>query len=315
MNRRLMLDLALVGLVILAFFFPNALGLSGRAAPLPPPVYQGDTPAPLSPQAAPSTSFTYQGELRKNGSPHTGTCNLRFRLYSASNGTGQLGGTQTLNAVSVTDGLFTVPLDFANLFTGVERFLETAVQCSGDPGFTALTPLTAIKPVPYSISTSALRGNTVSDAAPATGDILAWNGSQWAPTAFQTRRKYYLTTTQVAGNAALTACAAGYHMASMTEIFDPSNLDYNTALGYTASDSGEGAPASISGWIRTGVPSFTNNVPGNANCSSWTSNSAAHNGSRLSIQPQWASASITVDPWDSVVAACNTSQRVWCVQD
>ena len=216
----------------------------------------------------------------------------------------------------MTGGLFTVAIDFGNQFNGQENFLQTGVQCSGDVGFTALTPRTALKPAPYSISTSALRGRTVSDSAPAIGDLLAWNGSQWAPSAGPAQRKYYLTSSSTFdGSEALTACSAGYHMASLAEIFDPTNLDYNSALGVVGADSGGGPPFSFAGWVRTGVSSSVNAVPGNANCAVWTSNSVANNGTTINLQPQWATPSIQVSPWDALVGACNATKRVWCVED
>ncbi len=56
-------------------------------------------------------------------------------------------------------------------------------------------------------------------------------------------RKFYLTKTLHTGAQALSACATGYHMASLWEIHDPTNLRYNTELGFTSgSDSGFGPP-------------------------------------------------------------------------
>ena len=57
-------------------------------------------------------------------------------------------------------------------------------------------------------------------------------------------RQYYLTKTTHNGTAALSACQKDYHMASLWEIFDPSALKYNTSLGYTKDDSGQGPPTS-----------------------------------------------------------------------
>ena len=45
-----------------------------------------------------------------------------------------------------------------------------------------------------------------------------------------TRKSFYLTKTSHNGSQVLTACAEGYHMASLWEIFDTSNLRYDTAL-------------------------------------------------------------------------------------
>lgn len=44
-------------------------------------------------------------------------------------------------------------------------------------------------------------------------------------------RGFYLTTTTHTGDQALAACAAGFHMASLWEILDPSNLRYEPTPG------------------------------------------------------------------------------------
>ena len=46
-------------------------------------------------------------------------------------------------------------------------------------------------------------------------------------------RKFYLTQALHNGAQALSACAQGYHMASLWEIHDTSNLRYDTDLGLT----------------------------------------------------------------------------------
>ena len=83
------------------------------------------------------------------------------------------------------------------------------------------------------------------------------------------KRKFYLTTGSpgVAGNQVLTACASGYHTASLWEILDPSNLEYDTKRGVTKDDAGSGPPAGSDGdgWIRTGNFSNTGPTPGQAN--------------------------------------------------
>ena len=73
-----------------------------------------------------------------------------------------------------------------------------------------------------------------------------------APAAPAARRKYYLAPVGVGGNGALTACATGYHMASLWEIIDPSKLEYTTDLGDARTDSGSGPATFVGGWVRTG---------------------------------------------------------------
>ena len=56
------------------------------------------------------------------------------------------------------------------------------------------------------------------------------------------RKSFYLTRVTHNASQALSACAEGYHMASLWEIHDPSNLRYDTELGFTTDDSGFGPP-------------------------------------------------------------------------
>jgi|GEM_PF-3630321 len=132
-----------------------------------------------------------------------------------------------------------------------------------------------------------------------------------------TARGYYQTSATFTGNAALTACTTGYHMATLAEIIDTSSLRYakevpGAALG---ADSGNGPPYSITGWIRTGLGSATNNQVGAGNCALWTSNSAAHFGTTVGLDPQWTNTPTHISPWGGVTFACNAARRVWCAQD
>src|SRR5262249_28977196 len=89
------------------------------------------------PAGALSTPFTYQGQLQKFGGPVNATCSFQFTLFDAPAGGSSLGAL-TLS-VAVTDGLFSVPLDFGGgPFNGADRFLQVAVNCPGDSDFTVL---------------------------------------------------------------------------------------------------------------------------------------------------------------------------------
>ena len=88
-------------------------------------------------QASPiDTSFTYQGQLKLDGEPVTDACDFEFGLYDALSLGNQVGITQT-ESIVVTDGLFTVNLDFGDVFTGTARWLEIAVDC-GEGSYTSL---------------------------------------------------------------------------------------------------------------------------------------------------------------------------------
>jgi hypothetical protein len=109
-----------------------------------------------------TTSFTYQGQLVSAGGPATGTYDFQFRLYDAPTGGTLLGSTLTFDGVSpdpaplsVSNGLFTVPLDFGNQFPGPPRYLDISVRPHLVGSYTTLTPRQALSPAPYSIFSSA----------------------------------------------------------------------------------------------------------------------------------------------------------------
>jgi len=125
----------LVGLV------STALAQSGT-----PPVRQSQQGVPLG------TAFTYQGQLKGSTGPVTGSCDMAFRLYDDPSA-GNLVGSPITPTVTITNGLFTVPLDFGNAFTGAARWLNIAVRCpAGSGSFTALTPRQEVTPAPYAFS-------------------------------------------------------------------------------------------------------------------------------------------------------------------
>lgn len=104
--------------------------------------------------AAPTTTaFTYQGVLQKNGVPMTSaSANLRFELYDAATLGAQVGGTITVNALAIANGLVTVTLDFGTApWDGQGRWLEIAVQDQGEGSFTVLSPRQSVTPAPYAL--------------------------------------------------------------------------------------------------------------------------------------------------------------------
>ena len=128
-------------------------------------------------------------------------------------------------------------------------------------------------------------------------------------------RKFYLTQTTHNGAQALSACAQGYHMASLREIFDTSNLSYDTDLGFTAADSGFG-PTNRFGWMRTGESASNLPSAGVGNCFAWTSADVGDFGTVAAPSSSWGSLGTVVSPWSSGTTSCNSSAiRVWCVQD
>jgi hypothetical protein len=129
------------------------------------------------------------------------------------------------------------------------------------------------------------------------------------------RSAYYLTKTEHAGDSVLTACAAGFHMASLWEIFDPSNLRYDTVLGQTADDAGSGPPTRHFGWIRTGAGSGSSGIPGESNCRAWTTADPSTAGTIAALASDWGESLFLTDPWQGGSALCTAPQPVWCVED
>jgi hypothetical protein len=124
-------------------------------------------------------------------------------------------------------------------------------------------------------------------------------------------KKFYLTQDAFAPPGATLACAAGFHMASMWEIYDPSNLTYDTELGLRQADSGSGPPANANGWIRTGANATTGSGAAGVNCNAWTSTEGEGTVAML----RFSATATATGPWDASDDGCNQSNRVWCVQD
>lgn len=148
---------------------------------------------------------------------------------------------------------------------------------------------------------------TAVDRGTATGGNFCDDGScSGSPV----RRRYYLTQQSFLGNAALTACATGFHMAEFGEISDTSHLAYETKLGITKGDSGNGPPTQ-SGWIRTGRDADVSAVGGLGNCLAWTTDSLSAYGSFAAIYLD-----ATGSSWQVDAAQCGPlGAPVWCVED
>jgi len=101
---------------------------------------------------AQTTQFTYQGKLSDGSSPANGSYDFQFRLFDAMSGGAQQGGVVSANGVQVTDGIFTVQLDFgAGVFPGANRYLEIAVKPTSGSTLTTLNPRQPVTANPYAI--------------------------------------------------------------------------------------------------------------------------------------------------------------------
>ena len=145
-------------------------------------------------------------------------------------------------------------------------------------------------------------------------------------------RSFYLTKETVLGDAALKACASGYHMAAMPEIENVGGLQYEPNLGLVTSDSGFGPPVESGmslpaiGWVRSGVQIQPQTQrPG---CNLWTSQSHGDDGTAVFLRwkrpttpplsssgvewfGQWYQNSLSTIG----MIKCDLAMHVWCVKD
>ena len=101
---------------------------------------------------AQGTAFTYQGWLQNNGSPANGNYDFTFALYDNSSANPlQLAPTLADTNIGVTNGLFTVWLDFGSVFTGNATWLSIAERTNGGTAYVALNLFQELTPTPYAI--------------------------------------------------------------------------------------------------------------------------------------------------------------------
>jgi hypothetical protein len=98
--------------------------------------------------SAQTNEFSYQGFITDNNAPANGLYDIEFRVFAALSG-GPVLATETRPGVAVTNGVFSVTLDFG-VFPPLDRYLELGVRPAGGGVFTTLTPRSKILAVPHS---------------------------------------------------------------------------------------------------------------------------------------------------------------------
>jgi hypothetical protein len=120
---------------------------------------------------AQGTAFTYQGQLQNNGAPASGTYNLQFTLYTNGSGGTSVAGPVTDGAVVITNGLFTVTMDFGKSpWNGATNWLQIDVETNGGGSFTPLSPRPQLTPTPYAIFAE-LTGASTNFSGSLAGDV------------------------------------------------------------------------------------------------------------------------------------------------
>ncbi len=121
----------------------------------------------LSPAQVPlSSEFTYQGLLNASGQPAITTADFQFSLYDAISEGAQIGATISRESVGVTNGIFTLSLDFGPAaFSGQARWLQVAVRSpAGVGGFNTLAPRQPVTATPNATYSSNTRGISVDNS-------------------------------------------------------------------------------------------------------------------------------------------------------
>lgn len=106
---------------------------------------------PLASGAPLGTAFTYQGDFKHNGLPANGDFDMLFGLHDDAVAVSLI-GSEVQKTVTVTDGRFTVELDFGTVFDGTQLWLQIDVRPDGDVNpRTPLTPRQEITATPYAL--------------------------------------------------------------------------------------------------------------------------------------------------------------------
>ena len=113
-----------------------------------------------------STAFTYQGFLKDNNNPANAKYDLQFTLYDAPTGGNQIGNPFVIDDLQITNGLFTVEIDFGiNPFSsGQRRWIEIGIRpFNSTRPFVTLDPRIELTPVPYALYAQNVANNAVTN--------------------------------------------------------------------------------------------------------------------------------------------------------
>ncbi len=99
------------------------------------------------------TAFTYQGQLKDEGVPANDEYDFVFRLFEDPVGGAQVGDDLAESDWTVSDGLFTIEVDFGtDVFTGDALWLEVGVRLTDSGGeYTNLSPRQPLNATPYAL--------------------------------------------------------------------------------------------------------------------------------------------------------------------
>ena len=148
------------------------------------------------------TAFTYQGRLQQSGVAVTGFYDFQFSLWdNSANGT-RYGSVLGMTGVGVTNGIFTVGLDFGAVYTGTALWLDIAARSNGVSTYTPLTPRQALTAAPFANYSTLAYGASLATMANsvAPGSITAGSLAPGAVTQLGSPGGTYTNAVQVSSN-------------------------------------------------------------------------------------------------------------------
>ncbi len=156
--------------------------------------------SPNTPVTSPGTTFTYQGRLFDGGSPADGVYDFRFTLYDAETEGEPVGEPVVVEDQEVTDGYFTMALDFGPVFDGRALWLEVEVRPGTSTGpYSALLPRQPLTAAPYAQYAAAAPWSGLNDVPEGFADgvdndtqYAAGAGLTLSDTVFSLRQPYRL---------------------------------------------------------------------------------------------------------------------------
>jgi microcystin-dependent protein len=125
-----------------------------------------------------TTAFTYQGRLNVATNRANGFYDMTFAVYDANVAGNLIAGPITNSGVAVSNGLFTVTLDFGpGVFTGTNYWVGMAVSPAGAGTFATLVPRQQLTPTPYALSLVAPQSTALCPP----GSVMAYMGTNAPP--------------------------------------------------------------------------------------------------------------------------------------
>lgn len=109
-----------------------------------------------------TTAFSYQGQLKSSGNVVNSETDMQFSLWTLAVGGTQIGSTVTSLNVSVSNGLFSVPIDFgvSPYASSQNLYLQVAVRNpAGSGSYVPMGSRQLLTPAPFSLATRGIDVN------------------------------------------------------------------------------------------------------------------------------------------------------------